>query len=112
MTREGTSDKSPGVGWVVWATLALLALLGLTAVASVIDLGRAGPAVGLAIAAIKAVIVAWWFMELRESAWTVRLVACGALLWIALLFAGTLSDTLTRAHAPDPNATAAPEALR
>lgn len=78
----------------VW--LALLALLGATVAAAHLPLGAFGAAVGLAIAAVKASLIALAFMHLRESAPVVRLAAALGLLWLGIFFAFALSDYLTR----------------
>lgn len=90
-----TSRRSPALT-VALATLALLLLLALAAGLSEVDLHRAGLIAGLAIAGIKAAIVAIWFMELRRAPATVRIAACAGVLWLVLLLGGTLADALTR----------------
>jgi cytochrome c oxidase subunit 4 len=52
--------------------------------------------VGLGIAALKALLIALFFMHLRMSGGLTRLVGVAALLWLAILIAGTLDDLLTR----------------
>lgn len=75
---------------------ALLALLALTVGLSYVDLGSAGFAVALAVAAIKAMLVGWFFMELEESVPAVWFMAGAALVWLGLLVSGTMADLFTR----------------
>jgi caa(3)-type oxidase subunit IV len=56
----------------------------------------AEPAVSLAIAAVKAVLIAWVFMELSHAHPVPRLVAVIAIGFIALLCAGTMADVALR----------------
>jgi cytochrome c oxidase subunit 4 len=79
---------------LVWA--ALLALTGLTLGLSYVPLGIGNAAVALAIASAKASLVALYFMHLRRESRLVLAVALVPLLVLALIIAGTLSDTLFR----------------
>jgi cytochrome c oxidase subunit 4 len=83
---------------LVWA--ALLALLALTVGASFALAGPASLATGIAAAAGKTALIYWVFMHLRRESGLVRLVACGVLAWVAILFVMTLLDTATRTEAP------------
>lgn len=78
----------------IWA--ALVVLLGLTCGAAYLPLGPFNVALGLAIAAAKAGIVALLFMNLRRSTALIRLAAGAGFFWLLVLFALTLSDFLTR----------------
>jgi cytochrome c oxidase subunit 4 len=84
----------PALYVCVWA--ALLALLGLTLLVAALPLGALGLVLALAIACAKAGLIAHTFMHLREESTLVRAVAGLALVWLAILFGLTLSDTLTR----------------
>ena len=75
---------------------ALLALLALTYALSFVDLGRFNFAAALAIAAAKALLVVYFFMELREGVDAVRFLAGAGFVWLGLLLAGTLADLITR----------------
>lgn len=100
-------------GTIIIVTVALLVLLALTVLLSFVDLGPFSLPVALTIAAAKALLVAVFYMELRDEQPTVRLAAAAGLLWFALLLGGTLADVLTRAPASpftDTKPTAAPTA--
>lgn len=78
----------------IW--LALLALLVLTIATAFIPLGGLGTAANLGIAAAKALLVAMFFMHLRQSTGLNRLASVLGLLWLGLLLSLTLSDVLAR----------------
>jgi len=78
----------------VWA--ALMLLLAATAGASFLPLGPAKPFVAYAIAAAKAGLVLWFFMEMRREDGLVRLAAAAGFVWLLFLLVLTASDMLTR----------------
>jgi cytochrome c oxidase subunit 4 len=80
----------------------LLVLAGTTVGLSFVPLGAWNVPIALAIAATKALLVAVFFMHLRTSTSTSRLVAVAALLWLSILLAGTLDDVVTRGWLPIP----------
>lgn len=80
----------------VFVYLALMVLLALTVGSSFLHLGNFNVFVNLAIAAIKAGLVAAFFMELRTAPAVVRLAALTGLFWLALLLGLSLNDFLTR----------------
>ncbi|TCS39372.1 cytochrome c oxidase subunit 4 [Paucimonas lemoignei] len=78
----------------VW--LALLVLLALTAASAYLKLGAANSVINMAIALVKAALVAVFFMHLRGSHALVRVIAATALFTLALLFAVSSTDYATR----------------
>jgi len=82
---------TPGLVW-----LALLVLLGLTVGSAYIPLGALNSPLNLSIAAIKAALIAIFFMHLRQSSPLVRLAAAAGLFWLIFLFTLTFSDYLSR----------------
>jgi cytochrome c oxidase subunit 4 len=76
--------------------LALVGLLGLTIGAAHLQLGAFKPVANLSIACVKAVLIAWFFMHVREGSGLVRLFSAAALFWLLILFGLGLSDWLTR----------------
>ena len=77
--------------------IALLALTALTTGVAFIDLGGVGNiAVALAIAVIKAALVALYFMHLRYSSPLTVIFAGSGIFWLGILVALTLSDYITR----------------
>ena len=79
--------------------VALLALTALTVAVAEIDLGAFNTVAALAIASMKALLVALFFMHLRSSPFITRVAIAGAVAFVLLLLGGTLDDVLTR-HSP------------
>lgn len=79
---------------VVW--LALLALLAVNTALAFLALGAFGPVMHIAIAAGMAAMVLVVFMELDRGASLFWVFAGAGFFWLALLFALTAADYLTR----------------
>jgi cytochrome c oxidase subunit 4 len=75
---------------------ALLLVVALTVEAARHDLGRWDFAVTALIAAVKASLIALYFMEIRRSSSLTKLVIAAALLWLGILFSLSLADYCTR----------------
>ena len=75
---------------------ALLILTAATCAASYIDMGKMNAVVAVAIAFVKASLVALIFMHLRYSRHLMAIIAVGALFWLGILIALTIGDYLTR----------------
>jgi cytochrome c oxidase subunit IV len=74
----------------------LLILTLLTWQIAYIDLGRWNTVVALTIAICKAALVGTFFMHLRWSASTVRLVLFAAVFWLAIMITLTVGDFFSR----------------
>jgi cytochrome c oxidase subunit 4 len=81
---------------LVLCWIGLLALLGLTVVLSYQPLGSFNFPVAMAIAGIKAGLVAAIFMELRHRSGFIRAFAAAGFFWLAILLWLGLMDFLTR----------------
>lgn len=79
---------------LVW--LALVALLALTVAASFAPLGPVLPFVSYAIAAAKAALVLWFFMELRSDDGIHRLALFAGFAWLLVFLTLMAADPLTR----------------
>ncbi len=79
---------------LVW--LALIGLLALTVGASFLPLGGFKPGVSIGIAFIKAVLIFWFYMHLRELSGLIRLTAVTGAITLAILIGLISSDYLTR----------------
>lgn len=90
--RSGTSGY--GVYVAVWASL--IVLTGATVLASYVDLGVVNIVVALFIASVKASLVALYFMHLKHESPLVWGFALTPIVFLVLIIAGTLSDTLFR----------------
>jgi cytochrome c oxidase subunit 4 len=75
---------------------ALLALLVLTTASAFLNLGAFNGPVNFGIAAAKASLVYWFFMELRTADGLVRLAALSVIFWLAVLLCADAADWLTR----------------
>ncbi|TAM82836.1 MAG: hypothetical protein EPN47_09350 [Acidobacteria bacterium] len=80
--------------FTVFITLLVLTLV--TWRIAYIDLGRWNTVVALAIAIGKATLVGTFFMHLRWSASTVRLVLFAAIFWLAIMITLTAGDFFSR----------------
>lgn len=86
----------PSKGLYLAVFVALLLLTGLTVAVAYIDLGGLNNVAALSIAGAKAALVIIFFMHLRESSGLVKSCLAAGGLWLAILFAITLSDYWTR----------------
>lgn len=76
--------------------LMLMILLALTFGLAHIDLGRFNLPTGLLIAAIKAILVALYFMHLKHSSGVHRIASAVGVFWLGILISLSLSDYLSR----------------
>lgn len=74
----------------------LLLLLAVTVGIAQIHLGWFNLPAAIVIATAKAALIAWYFMELRFAAISVRVYAFAAVSWLVIMFVLTASDYLTR----------------
>jgi cytochrome c oxidase subunit 4 len=78
----------------VW--VALIGLLLATLGSAYLPLGAANTVVNLAIAAVKALLVAIFFMHLRSASYMLRIAAAAGIFWLAILIGLTLTDFAVR----------------
>jgi cytochrome c oxidase subunit IV len=76
--------------------LALMGLLVLTLVVWLLDLGPATTVLALAVATVKALLVIYYFMHLKDSTRLVWLFAAAGFAWLGIMLVLTLSDYLSR----------------
>ena len=79
---------------------ALMLLLALTWCIGYADLGMFNLIIALAIAIIKALLVALFFMHLKSGNSLLRLAAAVGAIWLLILLSLTLSDYFTRGWVP------------
>jgi cytochrome c oxidase subunit 4 len=79
---------------IVW--LALLALLALTVAGSFTVTGAASAVVSFGVAAAKAALIFWFFMQLRTEKGLIRVFALAAIAWLAILLVFATIDYATR----------------
>jgi cytochrome c oxidase subunit 4 len=95
-------EPSPRTYVAIFATLILLT--GVTVTVAFVDLKALNTVAATGIAAVKAALVALYFMHLRHSSRMVWLSAFAAVVFLVILFALTLSDVMTRGWIPQPGA--------
>jgi cytochrome c oxidase subunit 4 len=83
-----------------WAGLCVL--LALTTGVGFVQLGSANLAIALSIATAKAVLVLWFFMELRSSSGLTRAFAVAGFFWLMILIALTWTDFAYRRDVAAP----------
>lgn len=86
----------PSVPALVANFVALMVLLAATIAIAEVNLGRGNFIAATAIAATKMTLIMLIFMNLRYSKPLTRLVACAGFLWLAVMFALTFSDYISR----------------
>jgi cytochrome c oxidase subunit 4 len=84
------------VGTLVANFAALMVLLAATIAIAEVDLGRGNFIAATAIAATKTTLIMVIFMNLRYSKPLTRLVACAGFFWLAIMFALSFSDYVSR----------------
>jgi cytochrome c oxidase subunit 4 len=92
----------------VW--IGLCVLLALTTAMAFVPLGEANLPIALAIAIAKAVLVLWFFMELKGSAGLVRAFAVAGFFWLLILLALTWADYSQRSDVRVPITISSPHA--
>lgn len=90
----------PSVLGLVANFIALMVLLAATIAIAEIDLGRGNFVASTLIAATKMTLIMLVFMKLRYSKPLSRLVACAGFFWLAILFALSFSDYISRGWLP------------
>jgi cytochrome c oxidase subunit 4 len=80
----------------------LISLTVLTTAVAFVNLGDFSVVAALAIAVCKMLLVALFFMHVRHSTQLTKLVLAGALVWLGILIALTLTDFATRGLAGVP----------
>jgi len=85
---------------LTWA--GLLALTLLTSLLGLVDMGQFSVIVAVLIAAIKASLIAAFFMHALYESKLVWAILGGGLVWFLILFSLTLGDYITRGWLPVP----------
>jgi len=80
--------------------VALMLLLALTWSIGYVDLGLFNVIVALAIAIIKALLVALFFMHLKGGSRLLHLAATVGVIWLLIMLTLTLGDYFTRGWVP------------
>jgi cytochrome c oxidase subunit 4 len=86
------STKSYFVVWVILLTCTVL-----TVWTGYMDLGKVNLPLALSIATLKASLVVWYFMHMREAAGTNRIVFVTSFVFLLVMIFGVFGDLWTRA---------------
>lgn len=81
---------------LIFVWIALMVLLGLTLGTSFLPLGAFKPVANIGISFVKAVLIFWFFMHLREVSGLIRLAAFAGAVALLIMLALISSDYLTR----------------
>jgi len=98
MTSRDGSWHPPRALVLSW--LGLMLLLALTVTVAYLPLGSANTVIALAIAAIKALLIAAIFMELRERSGMMIAFAAAGFFWLAIMLWLAFADYVTRPDFP------------
>jgi cytochrome c oxidase subunit 4 len=93
---EPTEGATPAATTYFVVFFSLLTLTALTTAVAYIDLGPLNIVAALGFAALKASLVALYFMHLRQSPHLIWLFSSASLLWLLLLIGLTMGDVATR----------------
>lgn len=96
------SQSSVSVKTYAFTLIALLALTLLTSLLGLVDLGKFSFIAGVAIAAVKASLIACFFMHALYEKKLIRVIMAGGVIWFLIMISLTLGDYLTRGWMPYP----------
>jgi cytochrome c oxidase subunit 4 len=99
------STKSYFVVWVILLTCTVL-----TVWTGYMDLGKVNLPLALTIATIKASLVVWYFMHMRDAAGTNRIVFITSFVFMFVMIFGVFGDLWTRHEMSLPSAVPSTEA--
>jgi cytochrome c oxidase subunit 4 len=85
-----------GIRSTVLVWLALLVLLAISAAGSFVFTGPLNLLVSFGTAGLKALLIFWFYMHLKEEGGLNRIFAIGAMVWLVLLLALPAVDLITR----------------
>ena len=97
--HSATEHVSLATYLIVFAALMVL-LIVTVAVAFLVHAGDLNLIIALVIATIKAALVVLFFMHVKYASRLTKIFVCAAFLWLAILFAFTFADYLTRSWLP------------
>jgi len=90
------TNRAQSIPKLVAVYAALICLLALTAGSMSLPVGWWSTPIGLVIAAVKAFLIAYFFMNLRGQPGIVRVFAVAGLFWLLILLVLSASDFFTR----------------
>lgn len=102
MSKDGSAAVHAVIPLRVYFSVfvAILALSGLSVLVTAFNLGVWNTFIPVTVAIVQAVLGILFFMHVRYSERLIWIVAASGFLWLLIMFAFTLSDTLTRGWIP------------
>ena len=101
LPEEHSATEHVSLATYLWVFLALMVLLVVTvAVAFYVHAGNLNLLIALTIATIKAALVVLFFMHVKYASRLTKIFVSAAFLWLAILFALTFADYVTRGWLP------------
>jgi len=91
---DAHAHHGTGIYWIVF--VALMVLLLLTVAVAFFNLGWLNVPVAFTIAAVKALLILWFFMHLSESTRLVQVFAFASFAWLAIFMIMMSGDYFTR----------------
>jgi cytochrome c oxidase subunit 4 len=91
---QAHEDHGTGAYWMVF--ILLMVLLLATVGAAYINLGHFNVPLAYAIASIKATLILWYFMHLKQSTRLTQVFAFASFAWLALMLIMTFGDYIGR----------------
>jgi cytochrome c oxidase subunit 4 len=91
------NERAPSISSLLAVYAALIGLLALTAASTILPAGWWSTPVGLFIALSKALLIAYFFMNLRGQTGLVRTFAVAGLFWLLIMIVLTATDFISRA---------------
>ena len=98
--HSATEHVSLATYLIVFAALMILLIITV-AVAFFVHAGDLNLIIALVIATIKAALVVLYFMHVKYASRLTKIFVCASFLWLAILFAFTFSDYLSRDWQPN-----------
>ena len=95
MTQPAVSIKT-----YLFTFVGLLVLTATTTLLGFVDMGPFNTGVALVIAAVKASLIAAFFMHALYESKLVRVVLAGGIIWFLILISLTVSDYVSRSWSP------------
>jgi cytochrome c oxidase subunit 4 len=96
MYKNETKAETRGYGTYIAIWAALLALTGITVYVAGLDLGRFGITVNILIASLKAGLVLYIFMHLKDESLILKLMLLMSMLTLTVIIVLTFMDVLYR----------------
>ena len=96
MYKNEIKAETRGYGTYIAIWVSLAALTGITVYVAGLDIGRFGITINILIASLKAGLVVYIFMHLKDESWLIKLMLLMAVLTLTVIIVLTFLDVLYR----------------